>query len=374
MTHITKTLHPILAQIALHKAIQIVLQPFSLQYRLHTNLGRETWAKLWYTCRALDQKGRGFIKFPVEMIAALTGGDEKSIYRWLKDGRRWGAFRAYSCKHGVLTIWLGSLSKTCFKLNIKNWGAVSVQNLLELRNIRALTTATLTQKLQQRSRYAANCKLKPDWRKLYGSPHPNELLGNIEQSSLKTPEGQVPCVLHISETRLFVSKGFIAFGTSQQTIAKKLGIHPVTVQRHQKTAGMISRQLCQAKSEYAWVDLSLKKEAPEFYVFKGSGDHNIGYRTVGDKVIFEDGIPKGSKHQQVNQFSAPVEEFKNRFFKLGKKYYLAKCNIYREDYELKAMYKARSEHLAKVSQCQFQEISAGARDGDCVNNLPPGGI
>lgn len=360
MAHTTNQFHPIIAYLTAKTAANIVTQPFSLQYRLHTALGRETWAKLWYCCRALDESGRGYVRFPIEMFAALTGGDEKSIYRWLQQGERWGAFRRYSCKKNILSIWLGSLSKTCTKLNLKDWGAVSVQNLLNLRLIRPLTTATLTQKLQQQSRYAASRKIKPDWRKDFGAPHPNEFIPAADQPSLKSPMGEIPCLLHVSESRVFVSKGFTAFGASQKSIGWELGIRPITVQRHQKAAGVVSRQLCQAKQEYAWIDLALDKGATEYHPSHTGQNTHMGYTIEGDTITFEDGIPKGSKKAIANSWQSPVEGFRNRFFRVGKKTYMAKCNVYREDLTLKAMWAARYKHRAASGTVTLEEKSPGA--------------
>lgn len=178
-----------------HLLLKPITNIFNLNFRLHTWLGREPWAKLWYCLRALDRPAKGYYELPIELAEILTGGDEKSIYRWLKKGKASGAFRHSKIRRGILYVWLGGLFSVCEKMNLKNWGAVAVVNLLDISKIRALTTATATQKLQQGSRYAANHKLKKEYRLLYGAPHPNELVKSKQQPSLKSDKGELPFVL-----------------------------------------------------------------------------------------------------------------------------------------------------------------------------------
>jgi hypothetical protein len=333
----------------------IVLSPFNLCFRLHTWLARKPWAKLWYCLRALDQEGKGYYQIPIELVEALTGGDDKTIYRWLKDGRSRGAFRRYKIRDGILRVWLGSLFAVCEKNNLANWGAVAVVNLLDLGSIRALTTATATQKLQQRSRYAADHHLKKKFRKLYGSPHPNELIESKKQSSLKSTPGQLPYVLHISEKRVFVSKGFTSFGTSQDAISRYLGIHTRTVQRHHTALNLEKRQLCQSKSEYAQLKRSLDNEASEAFAYTdGIPNPHLGYKPINEDYLqFSDGQIKGGNGARVNEWKIPAGSLGRRFFCLGrkvKKWFMAKCNIYREDMELTTMSASRKAFKARLNQ------------------------
>jgi hypothetical protein len=332
---------------------EIILSPFNLPFRLHTWLSREPWAKLWYTLRALDQEGKGYYQVPIELVEALTGADSKTIYRWLQDGRSAGAFRRYKIRDGILRVWMGSLFAVCQKMNLANWGAVAVVNLLEISKIRALTTATATQFLQQKSRYAANSQLKKEFRQFYGSPHPNELVPDKLQSSLKSETGQVHLVLHTSETRLFVSKNFTAFGTSQNAISCNLGIHTRTVQRHQAAVNMASRQLCQAKGEYAWIAKSWEMELSDYLANETTTNKKIGYKTLPEVIAFSDGIPPGAKKSgQANQWNIPQEDFGRRFFAIGsktKKWFMAKCNIYRESLVLTSMRAARKALRAQIT-------------------------
>lgn len=339
----------------------ICVKPFNLDFRLHTWIAREPCAKLWYVLRALDRPACGYYEIPIELAKALTGGDEKTIYRWLQSGRSLGAFRRYKVRRGILCVWLGGLSAVCTKLNLKNWGAVAVVNLLDLGGIRALTTATATQFLQQKSRYAAGRKISADHRKQFGPPLPNEILGE-PQSSLKMGNpGQVPFVLHVSDSKVFVSKSFAAFGTSQQAISRDLGIHQRTVQRHQVAAGMVKRQLCQKKVEYGWIKNAIGCEVESYHPqgLNSTGkSEGIGYDSLGDAIAFSDGFTPGARKSEPNRWTIPKSQLDSRLFRMGDNFWFAKCNIYREELTLTTMRAARKAHRAKVAQCQFRENCA----------------
>lgn len=347
---------------------EIILQPFIV--RLHSGIGRQPWARLWYLLRGFDD-GSGQIKeIPLVLCQQILDVSQATIYRWLAEGEAVGAFRPskHRTKKGLLTVYLGGLTKVAWKLNLKDWGVVAECPLWELNaNIRALTTGIVTQRLQQRSRYAANRNLKPEYRKLYGAPHPNELLGNLGQSSPEMGAGEIPFILHVGPSRVFASKGFVHFGTSQKAISCKLGIHPRTVRRHQQALGMTRRQLCQAKYEYRQLQRALDHESPECWAWSDDGVRSeIGYQSLGEGAIaFADGIPKGAKKQEPNSYRIPAGELEGRFFRMGDKVWMNRCNIYREEFTLKTMTAARRKWRHKLSQCQFQENRAVAIGNDC---------
>lgn len=342
----------VLNLIAIQVTCQLIQQAYTV--RIHSRIARRTWACLWYLCRGLDVDGSGYVTIPLEVIEAFLDCSEKSIYRWLQQGKRKGAFRSYQVRKGMLQVYLGSLFQVCWQLNLKQWGAVGVVPLSEVNaHIKATTTGIVTQQLQQNSRYAADKKLKPEHRKFFGTPHPNELIvKSAGQSSLKPAVGEVPCVLHISEKRIFVSKNFTVFGTSQNTIASEFGIHPVTIQRHQKILGLDRRQLCQSKGEYTHLKQALEYESLEFNALDpmGSGQYtDVGFKVVSDdRAIFSDGIPLGAKKKTPNSYVTSIDGLHQRLFTTGrqrKKTWLAKCNIYKETFTLTTMrYAKRKFH------------------------------
>ena len=254
--------------------------------RIHAGIARQPWARLWYLYRGIDKDGSGHLKLPLPIIEILLDCKEKTIYHWLRNGKKAGAFRRYRVRKGVLTIYLGSLFKVSWEKNSWNWGAVGICPLSAvLAHIRPITTGIVTQQQQQKSRYAADHKLKPDYRKHFGTIHPDSLLKNVGQSSLKPHVGEVPCVLHISEKRIFVSKNFTVFGASQATIGEELGIHPVTVQRHHAQLGTTRRQLCQKKGEYTHVKQALEHGSDDYQALDpmGSGLYtDVGFKVTGE--------------------------------------------------------------------------------------------
>jgi len=339
---------------------EIILGTYKV--RIHTRISREPWAGLWYLCRAIDADGSGYIKLPLEVVQTFLDCSDKSIYRWLQQGKKLEAFRYYKVKAGVLTVYLGSLFQVCYKLNLRVWGAVAVVPLWQVLNdLRSLTTGIVTQKFQQKSRYAVNRLLKPEYRRLYGSPHPNELVKDTRQPSLKSAEGKVPRVLHTSSSRIFVSKNFTSFGTSQKAIGWELGIHPRTVRRHQKQLGMHRRQLCQAKQEYHQLKAALDHNAPECWAFTGTKT-DIGYQSLGEQVMFSDGIALGMKKQQPNTYQINQVGFEGRFFKVGDKVFMSRCNVYREQFTLTTMAAARRK-FRTICKCHCDSSAKNAPSG-----------
>jgi hypothetical protein len=336
---------------------EIILGTYTV--RVHTRIGREPCARLWYLCRALDKDGSGHLTLPLPVVQTFLDCSDKSVYRWLQDGKKIGAFRRYKIKAGMITVYLGGMFQVCYNLNLKRWGDVAVVPLAQvLSDLRSLTTGIVTQSFQQKSRYAANRQLKPEYRKLFGAPHPNELVKDTKQSSLKSPEGEVPCVLHTSSSRIFVSKSFIHYGTSQKAVSCELGIHKRTVRRHQKQLGMNRRQLCQAKIEYNQLRHARNNDASEFWAFTGTKT-DIGYQVMGDAIVFSDGIAPGAKKRQPNTYQIDATEFDGRLFKVGDKVFMNRCNIYREQFTLTTMSAARRKYHFQLSQCHFSENRAG---------------
>lgn len=347
---------------------EIILQPFIV--RLHSGIGRQPWARLWYLLRGFDG-GVGWVKeIPLVVVCQILDVSQATIYRWLQAGEAVGAFRPskHRIKKGLLTVYLGGLTKVAWNLNLKDWGVVGECPLWEVNaNIRALTTGIVTQRLQQRSRYAANRQLKPEYRKSYGAPHPNELLGNLGQSSPEMGAGEIPFILHVGPSRVFASKNFVHFGTSQRAVSCKLGIHTRTVRRHQQALGITKRQLCQAKYEYVQLQHALDNESPECWAWSSDGvRRGIGYQSLGEgATAFADGIPQGAKKKEPNKYQIPASELDHRFFKMGGKMWMNRCNIYREVFTLKTMTQARRKWRLKLSQCHFQENRAVGVGNDC---------
>lgn len=350
-----------------------ILKAFTV--RIHSEIGRYPWAKLWYLLRGLDFGGKGWASLPLETCTELLGATQPTIYRWLKEGRKVGAFRRYQIKNKYLTIYLGSLFKVCCRLNLRNWGDVGQCYLYEIKSkLRALVTGISTQSLQQKSRYAANSNLTPEYRKFFGAPHPSELLGKGRLSCHKSADGEVPpFVLHVSEQKVFVSKGFIHFGVNQPTISRLVGIHERTIRRHQQKLGLISRQICQSKAEYGRVTTALDMDFNEYHAYNGKDATHIGYKRCGDKIAFSDGVPRNCKKSIPNQYLIPADSLRQRLFRIGEQWFLARCNVYAEWVHLSTMRAQRRKYRwllasGKLSQGSVPvsaERSPGGGKGGC---------
>lgn len=339
--------------------------------RIHSQIAsRYPWARLWYLLHGLDD-GSGHLILPLIALTTFLDCSDKSIYRWLISGKGKGAFRYYKVEDGILEVYLGGRNAVCRHLNLKNWGAVAVLPLVvvtSLATLRAVATAATTQQLQQSSRYAANHNLKKDYRKPYGAIDPNILVPeNKQPSSLKSTAGEPNFLFHTTDTRIFAKKRFIAYGTSQNTIALELGIHPRTVRRHLGLLEIPRRQICQTKYEYGHLHYGfVKAEVDECWGYdkNGTGRTDISYRVLGNEVIFSDGTPLGAKpgEKHINTYNIPKDEFGNRFFKMGGKWWMNKCNVYREVIPLTTMRAARRKYHHQLSQCQLSEKAAPGLD------------
>lgn len=113
---------PTLPLFAVALAAEIVVQVFTV--RVHSNVAREPWARLWYLCRAFDVAGTGHIELPVELAKQLLGVSHSTIYRWLGEGKAAAAYRQGRIKDGILSVWLGSLNNVCRALGVKDFGIV----------------------------------------------------------------------------------------------------------------------------------------------------------------------------------------------------------------------------------------------------------
>jgi transposase len=363
---------PLPLAVELYKA-KLLTEVYSV--RIHARIARHPWARLWYLCRGIDKDGSGHVNIPLEAAQSFLDCSNKTIYRWLQQGKRKGAFNSCHVRKGILEVYLGSLFKVCVKLNLLKWGVVGECPLSEVNaHIRASVTGIVTQQFQQKSRYAADKKLKPEYRKQFGTVHPNSLMKSVGQSSLKPDVGEVPRVLHISDRRIFVSKNFTVFGTSQATIASEFYIHPVTVQRHHAQLGTTRRQLCQKKGEYTHVKQALKNESDDFQALDpmGSGKYSeVGFKIHGDKAVFSDGIPLGAKKKTPNHYVTSTDGLQRRLFTTGKKRkttWLAKCNLYAEEFTLTTMRAAQRKFKSNLQRgvygnCHTPDCASSQRTG-----------
>lgn len=309
-------------------------------------------SKLWYLCRAIDPSGRGYVTVTQQQLQMLNES-KSTIYRWLSDGKKLGFFIAYRFRGNTLHASLGGLLRVCRQNSIRHWGATAAVNPDEIlsSNGRRVTASLITiQALQASSHYAARHQLTELERQRYPVPEVNDLL-NL-QTSQKLASGGTPGVLHVTDTKIWVSRRFVPFGVSQERVSEELnsrdrscGVSSRTIRRHIATAEVTHKQIVQGKGEYTQIGKAIEHGSTSY---KANDVLFHWSAREPEKIVLREtqGI---SKAQKEDGHTIPVKQlFKHR----GGRYWLNRCNIYQLDFELKSMRFTRNKlkrSVAKVS-------------------------
>lgn len=308
--------------------------------RIHSGIvekGR-SWAKLWYLLRALDINGSGFCQIEMSTIRELLTIRNSTIRQWLREGIRVGAFRHWRVNGESLRVALSSLHKLCLALGQGElgFGVVTEIPLTCLHRWRSFATAAVAQREQQLSRFAAWRSLPSRARKHYKLPHPDALL-NCQPRRLSdvSATGSIRCVLHVGKRRVFVSKGFIPFGTSQESIARERSLCDRTVRRHLAALGIERRQICQAKAAYRSIAQAIEWDSPSF---APEPDICLSH---GNILTERSGIVGVPHSQRVGR---------NRFFHYADKDWIYRCNIYEEALPLLTMRRSNRNYRALLKK------------------------
>lgn len=352
----------ILTWIALAK---IITQPFAV--KVHAGIARKPWARLWYLCRVFDPTGRGIVNLPVDVVCQLLAVSKPTLYEWLRNGKHDRAFRHYKFRQNCLRIILGSLHKICQSLGLQTWGATAVIPLLEVNfHLRSVATCIVTADLQSKSHYAARRSLKHRER-FYSPPTAEAILAAGKRSSQNPAKGQVPFLLHVGDSKAFVSKSFVPYGASQRSIGEELGISEWTVRRHHRRLELERRQIAQAKAAYQLIDAGVQWEAEQCYA-----EPDIWYQRQGSSLkLFE---PNGISSSR-RPGGHPIT--RQRLFRYAGKTWLYRCNIYAVSHiRLVSMKASRRQYKAYCdSQCDSrQSATSGGKGGDVKVGVqgPPG--
>ncbi len=339
--------------------------------RIHSGLiekGRP-WLKLWYLLRGLDIQGSGFAKVSMHQVCQLLWASSSTVRQWLREGKAAGAFRFWRCNQRQgLRVALSSLHQLCSKLGLTNvekpsreqqmwsglrrgltaWGAVAEIPLFQIHQLRPLATAAVTQKLQQRSRHAAWQALPEEIRENWNLPEPEEFFrpeasprnkGLKLKASQSAPSdeqeqrpsddtacGGIRCLVHIGKKRIFVSKGFIPFGTSQDAIAWERNYESDrTIQRHLAQVNLPHKQIVQAKAAYGHLRKALQWDSPGIAPEPGI---SLSRLLDGRNVLSEISGTVGDKPYT-------QEVTAERFFRYGDRDWIYRCNLYKPELQLR---------------------------------------
>lgn len=352
--------------------------------RIHSRIvekGR-SWARLWYVLRGLDLNGSGYVRIELTEISELLGAKASTIFQWLREGKDCGAFRRWKCQRGILRSHLGGLFSVCRangscpgtgkQAQHAPWGItteVGLHEILSLQNLRAVATASTAQRLQQLSRFAAWRKLPAPARKIYKFPQPDAFFpsGEDQRLSDNNAKGSIRCLIHIGKRRAWVSRGFIPWGTSQQSIAEERNISDRTVRRHLALANVDRRQVVQSKSEYRLAAECLGHDAG---AVEPSEDVSLRSSADGSYYLTERGL---GGHHTIKVGEVGFHRIQSRFFTYGTKpkVWLYRCNIYKPSVKLCTMRSRRTEYKRLSDQptitptvkitplCQPLDISLG---------------
>lgn len=343
---------------------KIILKPFTV--RVHTGLARKPWARLWYLSRGFDSSGRGIVDLPAEVLCQILSVSKPTLYEWLRDGKKAGAFRRYQFKQNCCRIWLGSLHKLCKSLGLDSWGATATVSLLGINQLREFATVAVTADLQDKSHFAARRNLKKGERPFFTPPSADTILAQAKVSSQEPAQGQVPFLLWVGQSKAFVSKGFVPFGASQRSIAISLGISERTVRRHQGLLGLERRQMVQAKAAYQLIDAGIEWEAERCYA-----EPDIYYQQFGNEIrLFEPNGITSSRQEAGNLIS------RERLFRYAGKTWIYRCNLYGVAHiELTSMRASRREFQVYLDN--FVTSTAGGASTEIFQAIqdcpdPPG--
>lgn len=340
-------LPPLLLQSRLAIANSII-QLFSV--RIHAGIARKPWARLWYLARGLDLAGRGFLNLSADAACQLLAVSRSTLYEWLRLGRECGAFRSYKFRGNCLSLWLGGLHKVCRNLRLESWGAVATVPLSEVnRKLRAIATGIATADLQSKSHFAARRSLKERERKIFAPPKANIILAAGKQSSLNLGEeqssGAIAFLLHVGDSKAFVSKSFVPFGASQESIGYQLGISEWSVRRHHRALALERRQLVQAKAAYGRISFALNYPWHDNHLNIEPGIDC--YRTQDNQTWLVE--PNGSVGSPRPSYAVD----RNRFFRFCGKDWIYRCNLYAvSQFHLESMKTSRRQYEANCASSQ----------------------
>jgi hypothetical protein len=217
------------------------------------------------------------------------------------------------------------------------WGTTAEVPLHEIRKLKALATGTCSQRLQQLSRFAAWRSLPKKARSQYKLPQPSDFFAGDSSSSVTLPQGAMKCVLHISHSRIFTSKGYIPYGVSQNAIAQERGISDRTVRRHHALLSTPKKQIVQAKAAYKHIQQALRWDAPSF---APEPDISVQRCSDGQITLTEPSGKVGKPHTVVLK--------PDRLFEYGDRYWIYRCNLYQPKFTLCTMAYRRGEYLRSL--------------------------
>jgi hypothetical protein len=302
---------------------------------------------LYYLCRFYDKSGSGRVVLTYAELSILKIS-KPTLYRWLKEGVRFGFFRSYRSENGVFTIRLGSLFYICLVNKLNGWGSVATVDFTELlEGYKTVAAKMATLAAQERSRYAARNSMKARERKHYKSPTVDDIFALSTDASPQLPRGEfsVAGVISVGGGQIKVDDTFVPFGASQDSISAELDCHPTTLRSYLKEVNRF--QLVQTKPEYQHIYLGIIHDAG----YCESGDISYFERDENTITLYESNGRSSSSKSGGHRIE------KNRFFMdCSDRVFLRRCNLYQINLRLESMRYARSKYKALLKRMQNDEM------------------
>lgn len=234
--------------------------------RLHGRLSRYVWSRLYYYIKSLSTSG--YVKLKFSSITELFKVSNKTLYRWLLQGFKDGAFRFYKCKNDTLSIFLGSKYAICKKLNLSDWGGtieVPARQLLR-PDFYSFASQIQTIHFQRQSIWAAIYENEPNDKdkkpeilnvsEFFKATHTggnagkqkatSSILSNYDPFKVRRFK-----VRHIIDRFALTCTSFVKIGASQKAIGESIGITDRSVRNH--LTGINRFQLCHPISKREFI-------------------------------------------------------------------------------------------------------------------------
>lgn len=203
-----------------------------MHIHIHTNLiNQKLWntgsssgiqghgvIKLFYYVKSLDDNGSGYGDVIVTKAAEILDRTCSLVRRWIKFGISSGIFRSViKLRKGLYRVYYSSILNICKKYKIIDLGAIPVVEVEDLKNIKFKATEADTIRYQKRSYYAAT-----KGKKL-------QKLRTIKSDKILCSKSKR--ILFLSSRFVYLDRGVLAYGASQDYIANQTGYSVSTIQR-----------------------------------------------------------------------------------------------------------------------------------------------
>lgn len=238
-------------------------------YKLHAQIGIKSDTvpslRLWYLCRAYDQKGCGSVTVPLTLVQEAIECSRTTLWRYLKDTK---VIRSYRINKGIVTIYYRSLINVCKDLGIEQLGGIGkvdtvhdlYENSILITALQMQHTSELIAKKENKNSSLTfkGKKISPDEERQRYSFHNtvlkyfdsdgNSLTSHMCRGAMvgtsSKNETKLLGVVRVFETNkgitnLILSSRVLPYGASYKGIARRLGITPKAVGHYLRKASRV---------------------------------------------------------------------------------------------------------------------------------------